>query len=36
MEGDGGNDFFLFECRAVLAVFLISPTYLPTYGQQKE
>lgn len=23
--------FFFFECRAILAVFLTSPTYLSTY-----
>lgn len=29
MDADGGNDFSFFECRAILAVFLISPTYVP-------
>lgn len=28
-DGDGGNVLF-FECRAILAVFLTSPTYLST------
>lgn len=30
MDADGGNDFFFFECWAILAVFLTSPTYLLT------
>lgn len=29
MDADGGNDFFFFECWAILAVFLTSP-YLST------
>lgn len=29
MDADGGNDFFSDECRAILAVVLTSPAYLP-------